>query len=297
MDAKQRIMRPALWTGMFSQYMSIEDTVKELVAAGFCVAELCEPYLNKLAKDPQQEKRTADLRKFCDQLSFAFTQAHGLSLGYSHIDKTMRIAACHELEATFPVLQMLGIHTMAVHPGTENNIPVEVGVNCLPWRRRWERCLDANIASFRRLVRNADLFGIRIAIENKIDGDIPGRRMFSAHPMDIEALLDKVPGLGLNLDFAHANAMNLDIPFLIRQFGDRLCGLHVSDNNGDFFDLHLIPGKGKLNWPAVIQALREVGYTGDFHLELPHERSKFLKKTRQAARKAFVVTKKLLEVL
>ena len=112
--------------------------------------------------------------------------------------------------------------------------------------------------------------------------------------MDLEALLEQVPGLGLNLDTAHARAMNLDIPALIHQFGERLYGLHISDSTGVFHDLHLTPGKGDLDWVAIICALCDVGYDGDFHMELPHERADGLTETRAAAREAYEVCQRLL---
>lgn len=48
--------------------------------------------------------------------------------------------------------------------------------------------------------------------------------------------------------------------------GDRIKTLHVSD--GDYVDeRHWLPGKGKIDWDAVIGALEKVGYRGVFNYE------------------------------
>jgi sugar phosphate isomerase/epimerase len=90
--------------------------------------------------------------------------------------------------------------------------------------------------------------------------------------------------------------MDLDIPALIRQFGKCLHGLHISDSTGVFHDLHLTPGKGDLDWAAIIRALRDVKYDSNFHLELPHERADNLPETRRATEEAYQVCQRLLSV-
>ena len=285
-------MRPALWTAMFPQ-LSVEAAIQELSEAGFVAAELCgDCLLEQLMADPEWKRRAVGIAELGERLGLTLTQAHGPNLQYSSPDSAVRAAACVGLEEVYPVLNALGIETVVVHAGQEGGVQEES-------RRGWQGCLDRNVDSFGRLVENAGSFGIRIAIENVIDGKGPGRRVFGAHPMDLEVLFERVPGLGLNLDTAHANAQSLDIPAMISRFSRRLFGLHVSDNQGEFFDCHLIPGKGIIDWKAVIAALRDAGYAGDFHLELPHERDEgdddeSIERNRQTAREAFGVAERML---
>ena len=44
-------------------------------------------------------------------------------------------------------------------------------------------------------------------------------------------------------------------------------GLHLQDNRGSKDD-HLLPGMGVLPWDSILEALAEIGYDGDFTLEV-----------------------------
>jgi sugar phosphate isomerase/epimerase len=62
---------------------------------------------------------------------------------------------------------------------------------------------------------------------------------------------------------------------LIRELGAHLIATHISDNDGSG-DQHRTPGNGSIDWPEVVRALREAGYTGLFNLEIPGERHALL---------------------
>ena len=61
---------------------------------------------------------------------------------------------------------------------------------------------------------------------------------------------------------------------MIRTMGSRIGALHVHDNDYRK-DLHTIPGHGDMNFPAITEALKEIGYRGIYTLEcgssLPRE--------------------------
>ena len=59
----------------------------------------------------------------------------------------------------------------------------------------------------------------------------------------------------------------LPVPDFIRYFGNSIKMLHLHDNNG-FTDQHLIPAQGNIDWPAVFDALDEIGYDGYYNYEL-----------------------------
>ena len=52
----------------------------------------------------------------------------------------------------------------------------------------------------------------------------------------------------------------------IRQMGERLKVTHIH-NNFKFYDLHLTPDNGNIDWKSVMTALAEVGYDGPLTLE------------------------------
>jgi sugar phosphate isomerase/epimerase len=101
---------------------------------------------------------------------------------------------------------------------------------------------------------------VRFAVENTpVD---------SGHVDVILDIVDRYPDarVGICLDLGHANirenALNA-----VRAAGRRLIHVHASDNHSAEDD-HLVPGKGSIPWSRVIGALREVGFTGPFTVEL-----------------------------
>ena len=288
-------MRLALWTGMFPT-LQVEDAVREIRLAGFTAAELAGHSLRQLSESDNRGERSAKLKTLCDKIGLTLSQAHGPSLEYASPDNARRETACRSVEAILPLLKMLEIGAIVLHAGAPEDVAKASAAGDCPWMRCWRRCLTQNAASFKRLVESAASFNVRVAVENKIDEGHMGRRTFGAHPLDLEALLDLVPGLGLALDTAHAHAQALDVEQTILEFGDRLFALHVADNCAEPHDRHLTPGKGTINWRAVILALKKVGYDGDFHLELPHERGDSIAATRQAAAESAKATRALLDL-
>ena len=54
---------------------------------------------------------------------------------------------------------------------------------------------------------------------------------------------------------------------MIRMLGSDVSILHLHDNTGHWDD-HLLPGMGSINWPAVFDALDDIGYKGNINCEL-----------------------------
>jgi sugar phosphate isomerase/epimerase len=86
-------------------------------------------------------------------------------------------------------------------------------------------------------------------------------------PENLEAILAELPDLLCHLDLGHCNLSGRNPVAMIRRFGSRLYHLHLHDNDGRR-DLHLPPGTGSIDWPAVVRALKEVGYDRTITLEV-----------------------------
>jgi len=54
---------------------------------------------------------------------------------------------------------------------------------------------------------------------------------------------------------------------VIYQLGNRIIHCRFSDNDGTT-NAHWRPGKGKIDWQAVLVALKDVGFTGVISIEL-----------------------------
>lgn len=87
----------------------------------------------------------------------------------------------------------------------------------------------------------------------------------------IDELLKLIDGLdpdvaGICLDTNHLMDRYQDLAHTVRQLGERLFTLHLSDYDG-IDEKHDLPGKGVLDWESFMQALRDINYTGPFNYE------------------------------
>jgi sugar phosphate isomerase/epimerase len=167
----------------------------------------------------------------------------------------VREAAVAEIERDVEVFHKLGATKVNVHPYL--TAPLH--------DNRWIR--ETNIASLRRLIDQAQRFGIKLMLEN-----VPP--LFNS-PRDLSTVFAALPELGFHLDVGHANLesehnMTVELASL---FIDRLEHVHFSDNNGGSLDLHLPLGVGKIDWKWIVHILRRVGYDSTITLEVfAHDR-------------------------
>lgn len=128
----------------------------------------------------------------------------------------------------------------------------------LDWRQNW---LDY-VETVRCCCAVCEDAGIRWALEPH-----PYRWMRNAASM--QRLIDHVnsPALGMNFDPSHLFPMGEISEMVVYEIGDRVFHTHFSDNDGTS-NAHWRPGKGKINWQAVLQALHDVGYDNVLSIEL-----------------------------
>jgi L-ribulose-5-phosphate 3-epimerase len=76
------------------------------------------------------------------------------------------------------------------------------------------------------------------------------------------------PNLGLTLDVGHVPCTEpIGADEAIRRHAAELLNVHLDDSRGGVHE-HLQIGEGELDWPAIMGALREVGFAGVASLEL-----------------------------
>ena len=128
----------------------------------------------------------------------------------------------------------------------------------LDWRQNW----DDYVQVTRRCCAICEDAGIRYALEPH-----PYRWMRNAASM--LRLIEQVnsPALGMNFDPSHLFPMGELSEMVVYEVGDRIFHTHLSDNDGTS-NVHWRPGKGKIDWRAVLQALQAVGYDNVLSIEL-----------------------------
>lgn len=293
-------MKPSLWSNFFHQLPGA-DAVRELTAAGFEYSELSPELLIDRSAGAASADMARELRSACDAAGLRTPQLHypictlnpavdssrgfhaDMLTDFAHADAARREFDLRCAEQFLAVCPLVGVEVMVVHPG---------GV------KGWESDTDRarigalNVEALLRLGEVGESHGVIVALENM--AVLGAKQSFGATFEELMDLLNRVGSrsVGICLDTSHANVMKLDMPAGIRRLGERLVATHISDNLGAHDD-HLLPYAGRVAWPPIVDALRDIGYQRLFNLEVPGENRCSLEIRRVKAR----YTRELLEAM
>jgi sugar phosphate isomerase/epimerase len=254
-------MEPAIWTALYAE-LPLHEALQTLNAHGWRAFEASTEHLVQIELADEPETHTEQARRCLQELDLSMPQAHALlHADVAAADPERRQEDTRRLMAHIDIAAQLGVCNLVIHPGGRQGAIT---------RAERDRILAFNVEAFQRLGDWAGERGVRIGLENL------ARRGASMpyEMLDLLAAIDH-PAVGFTLDTSHANMIGLDPATLIRELGSYLIATHISDNDGSG-DQHRTPGNGSINWPAVVRALREVGYEGLFNLEIPGERHALL---------------------
>ncbi|MFC1583003.1 sugar phosphate isomerase/epimerase family protein [Planctomycetota bacterium] len=250
-------MIPSIWTGMYGG-LPLGESFKALQACGWDVFEISSEHLVKIELDTDPEALIAEAVRTKTELGVQTPQAHALlKAELASPDMAANKEDLQRVIRHIEIAAQLEVKDIVVHTGGRGGYTT---------RLEFREILDRNIEAFNRLGDAARDKGMRVCVENL------GRRGICTSD-DMLAFLEAAdhPALGIVLDTSHANLSGLDLPAMVRELGSNLIATHISDNDGSG-DQHLIPGGGNIDWTAVVESLREIGYTGLFNLEIPGAR-------------------------
>jgi len=196
-----------------------------------------------------------DVRRWLTDQGLACTSFHaafGDDYDPSRPDDAARRRSVENLAREVDVCMALGGRLLVVHPG---DAPIG------PEMHDAER-IGALERSAAELAALGEREGCTIALEN-LQPDQMGNDMAM-----LRRIVDAIdsPRLGLNYDCGHAN-LGQDPVAVLHQAGPRIASTHIHDNSGRGDD-HFAPGFGSIDIDAVCRALAEIGYRGEFVLEL-----------------------------
>ncbi len=249
-------MNYSVATSLFME-LNLIEAISNIAAAGFSEVEV-------MARAPQLDSTDTNydidavLRTLTDR-GVKAKSCHapfGPQIDISSDDSSFRKAGIDSLRSLLEPCAKLGVETIVVHP------------NVAPQGQTDERA-EASKSRIRQSMATAgDIarpFGLRIAFENM---NSAGRSQPCGAMAQLRELADGLPdNVGLCLDTGHAFANGLDLASEVRDSGDRLIALHVHDNDGEV-DRHWPPGRGKIDWPPFLEALRETRFGGAWTLEV-----------------------------
>lgn len=117
------------------------------------------------------------------------------------------------------------------------------------------------VAAIRECAEYAASAGVRYSLE-------PHPFRYGANTDGLLRLIEAVgsPGLGVNFDPSHLFPVGEMPQVALYRLNRRVLHCHFSDNDGET-NVHWRPGKGKIDWEAVLRALKDIDYQGVVSLE------------------------------
>ena len=152
------------------------------------------------------------------------------------------------------VAGLLGIGAVLVIPGAVDDSLFGKEPEIVRYDVVYERVQGA----LRELLPFAATAGTVLALEN-----VPNKFLLS--PLEMARFVDELDSPHLGVYFDVGNAMMTGFPeHWIEILGERIVRIHVKDYRRDIGGLKGFAGllQGDVNWPAVVSALRGIGYDG-----------------------------------
>jgi len=247
-------------------FVSPEEAVERLARIGFEALDFnfCDwlfdgsPFV-----DDGWAKWVEGIRKKADSVGVTFSQSHGPifnKFGSDERTKWLTQMSHRSIEAA----AILGAKWIVFEPESFAGAFDEAHLASLRQR---------NLDWFGELLKTAEKVGVGIALENNADIFVGRERKLRRHycsvPSELVDLVDSFNHelVGICWDTGHANIQRLDQPSALKAIGKRLKALHIADNDG-MHDQHVLPFFGTIEWRPIVQALREIGYEGDFTYEV-----------------------------
>jgi sugar phosphate isomerase/epimerase len=185
------------------------------------------------------------------------------SIAFSHLKRVIRAA------------NLIGLDAVSTFVGRDWRLSVE---------ENWPRFLE----TWKELMVYADHLGVRIAIENCpmlfTRDEWPGGKNLAKSPAIWRRMFEELasPNFGLTYDPSHMVLQQMDYLAPIREFASRIFRVHLKDLTIDREKLNQIgmfgypnefhtpklPGRGDVDWPAFLKALKEAGYDGPTSVEV-----------------------------
>ena len=208
----------------------------------------------RLFDDAARKDRIRLLKKMLDQSHIRPMTVHALfgsAYDISVRDERSRRQALAAMDTSIDLAIQLDAPIVVVHASAEPIAPDE----------RQQR-LEGAQAALAEIGQRCRELGKRIAVE------LLPRTCLGNTVEELFELLDPLDSgtFGVCLDTNHLMDRYRDLAHTVRQLGDRLFTLHLSDYDG-IDEKHELPGKGVLDWKSFMQALRDIDYSGPFNYE------------------------------
>jgi sugar phosphate isomerase/epimerase len=264
--------------------LTLEEVFAVGKATGYsCVELMCWPVGKADRRYAGVTHIDVDHFKFEDVPRISnLAQAHGVEisgLGYypnvlTPDEEAGRVATAH-LKRVISTAKMLSLTVVSTFVGRDWTRSVE---------ENWPRFLSV----WKDLIACAEDQGIRIAIENCpmifTADEWPGGKNLASSPAIWRRMFEQIPSpnFGLNYDPSHQAWQQMDYISPLNEFSSRIFRVHLKDVAVDRQQLNQVgilayplefhspklPGRGDLDWPRFLRALKDSGYDGPVCVEV-----------------------------
>jgi L-ribulose-5-phosphate 3-epimerase len=255
-----------LWAFPYPDRMSLREALQLAKDAGFDAVELNYDLKDDLCPD-SGKKGLAAIRKMTDEIGIEISGLCSFLFWpypMTSNDPAIRARSMELAEKMIEATHELGVENLLVVPGAVH----------IPWRDDYDPvrndvCDRRAREAVGKLVGKAEKLGVYLNIENIF---------FSGYlmtPMEMNEFVDGFGSENVRIHFDTGNiALFQHADHWIPQLGNRIQNLHFKEFNKKGTDHSLECFRplldGTVNWPAVMDALAEINYTGYATFEYFH---------------------------
>jgi len=252
-------------TAGFAEKFGDHDAIRLLAKVGYDALDY-SMFNMPDAKSPLNKndyrEYAASLKKTADEYNIIFNQSHAPFPSYIKDNRDYNETIIHAIIKAMEITSIIGGKIVIVHPitlfGGDYNVQK-----------------DFNIGFFNDLLPYCKKYGVKIALENMYAWDDKEKKIAPGVCSPPNEFVDYLDSLDSDwfcacLDIGHCEMRGtgaISAADSITALGrERLQSLHIHDND-KIRDTHTLPFTQKINWDAVMQALKNIGYDGDFTFE------------------------------
>ncbi len=240
--------------------LPIEEAVQRIHGAGLRYVELwgnTPMHLDPATRPRARATEVAVILKAFDVTPVAL-HAPFVSLDLASVDEEVRVSSVASAKRSVEFCRALACPQLVLHVSASPGVKGEAARGAA-----WKSALE----SLEEITASASQNGVMILLENMVIH--PGHLRVGSTVQELLEFVRRFQerGVGICIDTGHSSLNHQDPSEDIRQAGRHLRSLHINDNDGTT-DSHLVPGRGRIEWPAVHAALQEVQYSGVFLFEI-----------------------------
>lgn len=244
-------------TDVTAREFGLAEAVRLIAAAGFDAADISmfDDEWNQWMYGDGFEPLVMEVKRAAEESGIVLNQAHAPFPTMKDGDRAFNEKRMAQVKRSIEIAGMLGVRNIIVHP--------------VVFKKQMKK---KNLDMYHELEPVARKAGVKIALENMWGWD--GRRDIICKNVcsDAESLADYADALDPDvftvcLDIGHIGLVgDYEAPTIKKLGAKRLTCLHVHDTDYRN-DLHTLPYCGRLPWQEIMEALGEIGYTGDLTFE------------------------------